>query len=78
MIIKSIKLENFRNYEQETFELNPNKNIFYGDNAQGKTNILEAIFLCSLGKSFRTKKDKELIRIRTNKGKCYNWVWKKW
>ena len=74
MIIKSIKLENFRNYEQETFELNPYKNIFYGDNAQGKTNILEAIFLCSLGKSFRTKKDQELIRLRTNKGKCCNRV----
>lgn len=63
MIITKIKIENFRNYEQEEFELSAKRNVFYGDNAQGKTNILEAIFLCSLGKSFRTKKDQELIRI---------------
>ena len=63
MIIKKIVLKNFRNYEEESFILNPNKNIIYGDNAQGKTNILEAIFLCSLARSFRTKKDNELIKI---------------
>ena len=40
---------------------NKNMNIFVGDNAQGKTNILESIFVCSLGKSFRTNKDKEVI-----------------
>jgi len=63
MVIKNIKLKNFRNYNEENFFLSPEKNIFYGDNAQGKTNILEAIFLCSLGKSFRTKKEKELIKL---------------
>ena len=72
MYITNIKLTNFRNYKEQEIKLNPNLNIFYGDNAQGKTNILEAIFLCSLGKSFRTKKDQELIRLRANKGKCCN------
>ena len=56
MWIKNIKIKNFRNYEQEEIKLEKNINIFYGKNAQGKTNIIEAIFLCSLGKSFRAKK----------------------
>ena len=68
MYIKKIKLENFRNYEKKEIEFDKNVNIIYGDNAQGKTNILEAIFVCSLGKSFRTNKDKELI----NKNKEYS------
>ncbi len=67
MYINKINLENFRNYEKEEIEFDKNINIIYGDNAQGKTNILESIFICSLGKSFRTNKDKELI----NKEKEY-------
>jgi len=62
MFIKEIKLENFRNYDFEKIELNKENNIFFGDNAQGKTNILEAIFISSLGKSFRTNKEKELVK----------------
>ena len=62
MFIKEIKLENFRNYNYEKIELNEKTNIIFGDNAQGKTNILEAIFFASLGKSFRTNKEKELIK----------------
>lgn len=61
MYIKSIKLNNFRNHEEKYFELSTGTNVFYGDNAQGKTNILESIYFCSLGKSFRTKKDSELV-----------------
>lgn len=61
MYIQKVKLENFRNYEKAEIEFDKNINIIYGDNAQGKTNILESIFVCSLGKSFRTNKDKELI-----------------
>ena len=61
MYIQKVKLENFRNYEKAEIEFDKNVNIIYGDNAQGKTNILESIFVCSLGKSFRTNKDKELI-----------------
>ncbi len=61
MWIKNIKIKNFRNYNNEKINFDKNINIFYGKNAQGKTNIIEAIFLCSMGKSFRTKKDKEMI-----------------
>lgn len=63
MWIKNIRIKNFRNYEQEEIKLEKNINIFYGKNAQGKTNIIEAIFLCSLGKSFRAKKDNEMIKL---------------
>jgi len=62
MYIKEIKLENFRNYDFQKLELNEKTNIIFGDNAQGKTNILEAIFISGLGKSFRTNKDQELIK----------------
>ncbi len=58
-----MKINNFRNYKKQEINLNKKINIFYGDNAQGKTNIIESIFVCSLGKSFRAKKDKELIKI---------------
>ena len=63
MYIEKINLKNFRNYEEQEIILNPKINIFYGDNAQGKTNILEAIFLSGFGKSFRTSKEKEMINI---------------
>ena len=63
MYIKELKIENFRNYKLEKINFIPKINIFYGDNAQGKTNILEAIFYGSLGRSFRTNKDKDLIKF---------------
>ena len=63
MQIKRIKLNNFRNYEDQEIKLGKGINIFFGDNAQGKTNILEAVYLCAIGKSFRAKKDNELIKI---------------
>ena len=63
MWISKISLNNFRNYENQIIELNKNLNIFYGENAQGKTNIIESIFLCSMGKSFRAKKDSEMIQL---------------
>ena len=63
MWIKNIKIKNFRNYNQEEINLEKNINIFYGKNAQGTTTIIEAIFLCSLGKSFRAKKDNEMIKL---------------
>ena len=63
MWIKNIKLNNFRNYDYKKIEINKNINIFFGENAQGKTNIIESIFLCSIGRSYRTKKDKELIKF---------------
>ena len=63
MLITSLKLQNFRNYDELKINFNKDINVIYGDNAQGKTNILEAIFLTSIGKSFRTNKDKELIKM---------------
>lgn len=62
MYIKKIQVQNFRNYEKQEVELDKKLNIFYGDNAQGKTNILEAIFFSAFGKSFRTSKEKEIIK----------------
>lgn len=62
MYIKKIQVQNFRNYEKQEVELDKKVNIFYGDNAQGKTNILEAIFFSAFGKSFRTSKEKEIIK----------------
>lgn len=63
MWINKLKIKNFRNYLEEEINLNKNINIFYGENAQGKTNIIESIFLCAMGKSFRAKKDIEMINF---------------
>ena len=63
MWIKKIKINNFRNYKDQEINFNKNINVFFGENAQGKTNIVEAIFLSSIGKSFRASKDTELIKF---------------
>ena len=63
MWIKKIKISNFRNYKNAEINLNKKINIFYGENAQGKTNIIESVYLCSIGKSFRTSKEKEMIKF---------------
>lgn len=61
MIIQSIELNNFRNYHSLKLELDQGTNIFYGDNAQGKTNILEALYLSGTTKSHKGSKDKDVI-----------------
>lgn len=61
MIIESLELKNYRNYEQLHIDFDQGTNLLYGDNAQGKTNILEAIYVCSTTKSHRGSKDKEII-----------------
>lgn len=63
MIIKTLKLQNFRNYETLTIDFDPGTNILYGNNAQGKTNILEAVYLSGTTKSHKGCKDKEIIRF---------------
>ncbi len=63
MYISSLSLSNFRNYESERLEFSPRTNVIYGDNAQGKTNILEAVYLFSQGRSHRAKTDRELIKF---------------
>lgn len=66
MQIKKLTLENFRNYESETFEFDGGLNILFGKNAQGKTNCAEAIFFLCTGSSLRIKHDKQLIRMGTD------------
>lgn len=62
MYINEIKLSNFRNYEEMNITLDNGINIFRGNNAQGKTNILEAIYLCATARSHRTSQEKEVIK----------------
>lgn len=69
MYIKKIYLENFRNYKSQEIVLNKKINIFHGNNAQGKTNILEALYYCSIGRSFRTYKDVDLINLQEENAK---------
>ena len=60
-MIESLSLQQFRNYKKEMLTFSPRINVLYGDNAQGKTNILEAVNLCSTTRSHRGSKDKEMI-----------------
>jgi len=61
MQIELLKLKYYRNLKDTELELSPGVNIFLGDNAQGKTNLLEAVYLCASGRSRRAKSDKEMI-----------------
>lgn len=63
MRIKRLKVENFRNLERLDIEFSDGVNIIYGNNAQGKTNIIEAIYIFSFGKSFRANRDIELLKF---------------
>lgn len=61
MIVESLKLQNYRNYEYLNMNFDEKINIIYGDNAQGKTNILESMYVCATSKSHRGSKDREII-----------------
>lgn len=63
MVIESIELKNYRNYDQLHIDFDPGTNVLYGDNAQGKTNILEAVYVCATTKSHRGSKDREIIEF---------------
>lgn len=63
MLCKKVELCNFRNTENEIIEFDNGINVLHGENAQGKTNLLEAIYYVSLGKSFRTTHDNEIVRF---------------
>ncbi|MCL6096195.1 MAG: DNA replication and repair protein RecF [Patescibacteria group bacterium] len=63
-MLKSITLQNFRNYQAEEFKFNGDTTVIIGPNTSGKTNLIEAIFLLSTGKSFRTDKDTQMISFR--------------
>lgn len=64
MIIESIELKNYRNYNELHMNFDKGTNILYGDNAQGKTNILESIYVCCTTKSHRGSKDREMIHFK--------------
>lgn len=63
MSIEKIRLINFRNYNNLDIGLNDRINVFIGRNAQGKTNLLESIYMCATGRSFRTNRDIETIKL---------------
>ena len=69
MKLKTLQLENYRNYEAVTLNCHPEVNILIGENAQGKTNLLESIYTLALAKSHRTSNDKELIRFKAEYAK---------
>ena len=69
MYIKNIKIKDFRNYEVLDLEFNEKVNIIMGSNAQGKTNLMEAIYISSFGRSFRTSKDTDMVRFNTDQAK---------
>ena len=69
MFIRDISLVNFRNYREEKLQFHENVNIFLGDNAQGKTNLLEGIYISAFGRSFRFGNDSEMIRF--GEKNCY-------
>lgn len=68
MIITKLELSNFRNYKLLKLDFDSKTNILYGNNAQGKTNILESIYMCSTTKSHRSNKDFELINFDSDEG----------
>ncbi|WP_283681167.1 DNA replication/repair protein RecF [Parablautia sp. Marseille-Q6255] len=63
MIVESIKLNHFRNYDRLELDFHKGTNLFYGDNAQGKTNILESVYLCGTTRSHKGSKDREIIHF---------------
>ncbi|MDR0445570.1 MAG: DNA replication/repair protein RecF [Oscillospiraceae bacterium] len=63
MILQSLELEGFRNYGAARAELSPGANVIFGRNAQGKTNLLEAVYLLSSGRSHRGARDRDMIRF---------------
>lgn len=69
MRVSKIQITDFRNYAAGTAEFVPGVNVLSGDNAQGKTNLLEAVYLCSVGRSARTPRDRELIRAGTSRAR---------
>jgi len=66
MHINFVEVRNFRNYSYEKFLLNKNINVLIGDNAQGKTNLIESIYFSCIGKSFKTNNEKEMIKYNSN------------
>ncbi len=68
MKVKKLVMKDFRNYSQETIEFSDGVNVIIGENAQGKTNLLEALYLCAALRSFRTRKESELVSFNNSFG----------
>ena len=69
MLVKNLKLVNFRNYDALNLDFSPGINLIYGKNGQGKTNIVEAVYMYAVAKSHRVIKDRDLImynKIKTH------------
>ena len=66
MILNNISLTNYRNYRKASISFGPGINVIIGDNAQGKTNILESIYVLAITKSYRTNNDSNLIKFNNN------------
>lgn len=77
MYIKRVKLENFRNYDKLDVEFTKDFNLIYGNNAQGKTNILEAIYISALRKVISNQKRPRANKNRKNSSENRNRLWKK-
>ena len=73
MRVERIALSGFRNYDEETLTFEPNVNVICGPNAQGKTNLLEAVYLLTGTHSFRTRFDKELIGFDCDWASSWRW-----
>lgn len=71
MFVKKLQLNNFRNYDREEYNFSPGINIIVGQNAQGKTNCVEAVFLLATGFSPRVKRDKQVVRYGQKKGEIF-------
>ena len=78
MKVERLKLANFRNYENLDIKFDDKVNVFIGKNAQGKTNLLESIFYCCIGKSFKSIKDKDIIKWEKEEGRISLIVQKKY
>ena len=62
MHLENIELKNFRNYETASLSFSPSINVLIGENAQGKTNLVESIYFLAMSRSHRSSRDRELIR----------------
>ena len=69
MIVKRVELNDYRNYGRLLVDFSRGINVLCGDNAQGKTNLLESVYFGSVGRSPRTPLDKELIKKGCDRGK---------
>jgi len=78
MIIKSIELADYRNYDSLVLQFDRGTNILYGDNAQGKTNILEAIYVAATTKSHKGSKDREIVNFDKEEAHIRTYLRKRW